>query len=107
MPPEFPQRRALPVDYRLAGLMTPQQPCPSMKLLGFGRPAQRRGGGFPVSDESRHFVEVAGADFALMFSLGVTIGLGWELCLLQVVLGSHSALAVTVCKHGHAVIESV
>ena len=78
-----------------------------MKLLGFGRPAQRRGGGFPAGDESRHFVEVAGADFALMFSRGVTIGLGCELCLLQFGIGRHSALAVTVCKLEHAVIEGV
>ena len=62
---------------------------------------------FAAGDDLRDIVEVAGADFVLMFGRGVAIDFGGELRFLQFRIGRHAAIAIAARQIEHAVVERV
>ncbi|MOA03540.1 hypothetical protein D3C78_1230510 [compost metagenome] len=55
----------------------------------------------------RHGVEIAGADLALVFGGGVTIGLGCEFRFLKLGISRHLPVLVTARQFEHAEIQLV
>src|SRR5262245_10307166 len=67
---------------------------PRLELVLFGRALERRGGDLAVRDRARHFVEVSGADEALVLDGGVALLAHRELPILHARVGRHALVAI-------------
>ena len=75
------------------------------ELFVLGRTVQRRGRALVLLDGLGDGVEVAGADFALVFHSREALLRGGEFGFLHLHEGRHAAPRIAVCEIEHAVVQ--